>query len=477
MHLLYLNRLLLYFLISFLYLSLSPNHSLLLEGRKIVTLNKQQPVHVINPIQSEITNNSYKYKLLRKLNFLFFKKNENKYEMKNLENVPLFVVTNEFDEAILSFNVDYNKDEKESKKKNEKRENKVNVKPNLDTNSSYNHRNDSHEEHSISCGDNQHDYTFFEKSDHNKEELFPLIKFNQNRRREINLDNVHNYNTFGIFFFDLKTAEAYKDDILHLYNKNLKEKKNNKLFFGTKIKLTNLKYFLQLKDSHSSRIDFVLIPHYNQLQHVLKNKKVFYGTPVYYINKIILHKSVIKKSFYELFFPHNLKKKVQVELYPSVFLTYTLQRADGQSLKELNDGTKEYKLIDRDTLIIQLETKDGKKYIPIFFSFEQAYQFYKIFLDNFKSHFHEYCLPKPNISLNSFENLLTMLKMANENKIHPFYNIFFVPMTTSYDDKLIDKETNIFIFYAKKLFQRINYDLFRSFRKNMNYLISDYLYD
>ncbi|ANQ06709.1 Uncharacterized protein PCOAH_00011830 [Plasmodium coatneyi] len=470
MHLPPLNSLLLRCLIIFLYLSGSPNRGVQLEGRKIVAPRRQSPVHVINPIKGQITHHSGNFKFLRKLNFIFFKKKENKYEMKNLENVPLFVVTNEFDDAILSFSVDYNRGEKAGPTTGRQAEEEIEKHVGKEKSGDAPHNGDalpsdianSREEHPPTHGDNQSDDLTVEKSGREGEELFPLLKVNQKKRREINLKNIHNNNAVGIFFFDVKTAEAYRDDILHLFNKNLKEKKNNKLFFGSKIKLTNLKYFLELKDSHRNTIDFVLVPHYDQLQHILKNKKVFYGTPVYYINKVPLHKSAIKKRFYELFFFQSLKKDIRVELYPNVFLTYTLDRSSD----------------DRTSLIIQLETPDKKKYVPIFFSYEQANQFYKIFLDKFKGHFYEYCLPSPRINLNSFENLLVLLKMANEGKVHPFYNIFFVPMGSSpYEEKLSAQTTNVFSFYAKKLFQRINYDLFRSFRKNLNYLISDYLYD
>ncbi|CAA9986960.1 conserved Plasmodium protein, unknown function [Plasmodium knowlesi strain H] len=471
MHLLPLNSLLLRCLIIFLYLIGPPNQGVQLEGRKIVAHKRQSPVHVINPIKGQITHHSGNFKSLRKLKFIFFKKKENKYEMKNLENVALFVVTNEFDDAILSFNVDYNRGEKggpagrqaeEEIEKHVEKEKSGDIPPNGDGDATPSNVTNSGEGSPPAQGDNQSDDVTLEQNGRQGEELFPLLKVNQNKRREINLKNIHNNNAVGIFFFDLKTAEAYRDDILHLFNKNLKEKKNNKLFFGSKIKLTNLKYFMELKGSHKNTIDFVLVPHYDQLQHVLKNKKVFYGTPVYYINKVTLHKSAIKKRFYELFFFDSLKKDVRVELYPNVFLTYTMDRSSE----------------DHVSLIIQLETLDKKKYVPIFFSYEQANQFYKIFLDKYKSHFYEYCLPPARINLNSFENLLVLLKMANEEKVHPFYNIFFVPMGISpYEEKLSAQRTNVFSFYTKKLFQRINYDLFRSFRKNLNYLIADYLYD
>ncbi|EUD66951.1 hypothetical protein C922_02535 [Plasmodium inui San Antonio 1] len=475
MHFPPLNSLLLRCLIIFLYLSGSPNGGVQLAGRKIVAHKRQPPLHIINPIKGDITHHSGNFKLLRKLKFIFFKKKENKYEMKNLENVPLFVVTNEFDDAILSFSLDYNRGERggqTGRQEEEEIENHVEKQKSGDATTSGDasngggpppsHTANSREGPPPAHGDNQRDDVTLDKNGREGEELFPLLKVNQNKRREINLKNIHNNNAVGIFFFDLKTAEAYRDDILHLFNKKLKEKKNNKLFFGSKIKLTNLKHFLDLKNSHSNTIDFVLVPHYEQLQHVLKNKKVFYGTPVYYINKVTLHKSAIKKRFYEVFFSKTLKKDVRVELYPNVFLTYTL------------DGSSD----DRASLIIQLETPDKKKYVPIFFSYEQANQFYKIFLDKFKGHFHEYCLPTPRINLNSFENLLILLKMANEEKVHPFYNIFFVPMGSSpYEEKLSAQRVNVFSFYTKKLFQRINYDLFRSFRKNLNYLIADYLYD
>ncbi|KNA01101.1 hypothetical protein PVNG_02554 [Plasmodium vivax North Korean] len=477
MHLPPLKRLLPRCLIILLYLSGSPHRGVQLEGRKIGAPQRQAPVHVINPIKGEITRHSGNLKLLKKLNFIFFKKKENKYEMKNLENVPLFVVTNEFDEAILSFSLDYSRGEPTGRQAEEEIEKHVGKEKSgeVPTNGEALPKGEAPPSDAPPSnaanprggppparGDNQQDDVTLEKNGREGTELFPLLKVNQNKRREINLKNIQNNDAVGIFFFDLKTAEAYRDDILHLFNKNLKEKKNNKLFFGSKIKSTNLKHFLELKDSHSNTIDFVLVPHYDQLQHVLKNKKVFYGTPVYYINRVTLQRSAIKKRFYELFFRQSLKKDIRVELYPNVFLTYTL---DGS-----NDG--------RASLIIQLETRDKKKYVPIFFSYEQASQFYKIFLDKFKGHFHEYCLPSPSIKLNSFENLLALLKMANEGKVHPFYNIFFVPMGSSpYEEKLPAERTNLLSFYTKKLFQRINYDLFRSFRKNLNYLIADYLYD
>ncbi|KJP89107.1 hypothetical protein AK88_01193 [Plasmodium fragile] len=486
MHLPPVHSLLLKCLIIFLYLSVSPNPGVQLQGRKIVAHKGQWPVHVINPMKGDMTHQFGNFKLFRKLNFIFFKNSANKYEMKNLENVPLFVVTNEFDDAILSFSLDYNRGERggpAGRQAEEEIEKHVGGQSRGDATPSDTHPGDnattngdtttnsdaspsdtanSAERPPAAHGDNQSDDVTLEKNGHEGEDLFPLLKINQNKRKEINLKNIHNNNAVGIFFFDMKTAEAYKDDILHLFNKNLKDKKNNKLFFGSKIKLTNLKHFLELKDSHSNTIDFVLVPHYDQLQHVLKNKKVFYGTPVYYINKVTLHKSSIKKGFYELFFFQSLKKDVRVELYPNVFLTYTLDESSDDSA----------------SLTIQLETLDKKKYVPIFFSYEQANEFYKIFLEKFKGHFHEYCLPTPRINLNSFENLLTLLKMANEKKVHPFYNIFFVPMGSSpYEEKLSKQKTNIFSFYTKKLFQRINYDLFRSFRKNLNYLINDYLYD
>ncbi|CRG98951.1 conserved Plasmodium protein, unknown function [Plasmodium relictum] len=387
-------------------------------NKKIVALSN----HIkLTPIKNELY--SKKHKLLKKLNFIFEKKKKNKYELKNLENIPLFVITNEFDEIILSFNLD-----DENKKKEKKR------------NINFNENNDY----------------LYDIIWENDTFLFPLIKNKEKSRKEINLDKIHNNNCIGIFFFDLKTAEAYKDDILYLFNKNLKEKKKNKLFFGSKIKLTNLEHFFKIKNSYKNKIDFILIPSYSELQNVLKNKNIFFGTPIYYINKINLHKSYIKKNFYELFYK-NLKKETRIELSPNIFITYTIEKDEKYN-----------------SLIIQLET-ENKKYIPVFFSYEQAVNFYKIFLKHFKNNFHDYCLPKPHVILYSFENLLILSKIANDKNIN-FYNIFFIPNDISFYQNLYSHNYNIFTFYIKKFFQKINYDLFRSFRKNLNYLISDYIY-
>ncbi|SPJ08774.1 conserved Plasmodium protein, unknown function [Plasmodium sp. DRC-Itaito] len=273
--------------------------------------------------------------------------------------------------------------------------------------------------------------------------------------------------------------------------------------------LTNLSYFMKIKNMYKSKINFILIPNYEQLQNVLKNKKVFYGTPIYYINKIKLRKSILKKKFFHLFY-NDLEKKKKVELYPNVYLTYTIEvTKDGKNNKynekeenhmknnpnnnnnkKKNDNNDNYHNNNKNdnsinnynndnekTLIIQIETKDQKKYIPIFFSYEQASQFYNIFLKHFQSNFTEYCLPKPNIILNSFENLITALKYSNYKKLTNFHNIFFMPTNVSYDENVYDPKKNFFTFCMKKIFQKINYDLFRSFRKNLNYLISDYIYD
>ncbi|CRG93187.1 conserved Plasmodium protein, unknown function [Plasmodium gallinaceum] len=389
-------------------------------SKKIIALNN----HVkLIPIKNELY--AKKYKVLKKLNFIFKKKNKNKYELKNLENIPLFVITNEFDEIILSFNLDDENEKKEKKRKIDFNENS--------------------------------DYLYdivWERDTF----LFPLIKNKEKRRKEINLDNIHNNNCISIFFFDMKTAEAYKDDILYLFSKNLMEKKKNKLFFGSKIKLTNLEYFFKIKNSYKSKIDFVLIPNYKELQNVLKNKNIFYGTPIYYINRIKLHKSFIKKNFYELFYK-NLKKETKIELSPNIFITYTIEQEEKSN-----------------SLIIQLET-ENKKYIPIFFSYKQAIHFYNIFLKYFKNNFTDYCLPKPHIVLNSFENILILSKFANDKKIDKFYNLFFIPNDFSFYENLCSNNYNAFTFYIKKFFQKINYDLFRSFRKNLNYLISDYIYE
>ncbi|SCM01162.1 conserved Plasmodium protein, unknown function [Plasmodium chabaudi chabaudi] len=413
-------------------------------NKKIITLKKN--AHILNPIKKEIPRNWKKNSVLNKINFIFYRK-KNQYEMKNLENIPLFVVTNKFDEVILSFDPDYGTDDQAGKNTNTQ---------------------------SVEYSNTELDHNLNEDivlENYNNSLLFPVIKKNEQVRKEIDLNKIHNNDCIGIFFFDLKTAEAYKDDIANLYNKNLKD--NNKVFFGSKVKFTNLDYFLKLKKSLSSKVDFVLIPNYNELQNVLKNKKIFYGTPIYYINKITLRKSTIKKTFYELFFRTNLKK-VKVELYPNIFITYTIKEEyekEGQETeKEIDKGEKKL------SLYIQLETLDKKKYIPIFFSYEHAYYFYKLFIANFKSHFTQYILPKPQIILNSFESLLMLLNMANDNKLKEFHNLFFVPTSHMYDETLYSTQTNVFTFYFNKFVQKIKYDLFRSFRKNLNYLISDYLY-
>ncbi|SBS81225.1 conserved Plasmodium protein, unknown function [Plasmodium ovale curtisi] len=428
----------------------------LVASKRVVTLHKR--AHI-----SAFKNDVYvakKYNILRKVNFLFSKKESNKYEMKNLENVPLFVVTNQFDEAILSFDVDYEQ-EGENNKKREKKENII--------------LRSAHYKDDVEENNNNAHNDIVLQNDSNL--LFPNIENNEMARKQIDLDKIQENKCIGIFFFDIKTAEAYKDDILYLFNKNLKEKKNNKLFFGSKIKLTNLEYFLKIRNKYNTKIDFVLIPHYNELQNVLQNKKVFYGTPIYYINKIKLRKSFLKKSFYDLFFRKNGKREGTVELYPNVFVTYSIEGEKPSRGKQQSEtGTPTGMAYENNPmLIIHLQTKDKKKYVPIFFSYEHAYNFYRLFLKHFKDNFFEYCLPKPHIVLNSLENLLTLLKLSNENKFSQFHNIFFLPMDTSHDNFSPD-QTNIFVFYAKKLFQRVNYDLFRSFRKNLNYLISDYLH-
>ncbi|SCO59385.1 conserved Plasmodium protein, unknown function [Plasmodium berghei] len=431
------------FLTSFLWAILN---LLFVWNKKIITLKKN--AHILNPIKKEISLNWKKNNVLNKINFIFYKK-KNEYEIKNLENVPLFVVTNKFDEVILSFDPDYG----------------------IDNQAGKNTTTQSIEYNNTEFNQNLYDDIILEN--YNNSLLFPIIKKNEQVRKEIDLNKIHNNDCIGIFFFDLKTAEAYKDDIAHLYNKNLKDKNNDKLFFGSKVKFTNLDYFLKLKKSLSSKVDFVLVPNYNELQNVLKNKKVFYGTPIYYINKITLRKSTIKKTFYELFFRKNLKK-VKVELYPNTFITYTIKEAYEKEGPETENHTNkdEKKLY----LYIQLETLDKKKYIPIFFSYEHAYYFYKLFIASFKGHFTEYILPKPQIILNSFESLLMLLNMANDNKLKEFHNLFFVPTSHMYDEKLYSTQTSVFTFYVNKIFQKIKYDLFRSFRKNLNYLISDYLY-
>ncbi|VWU48501.1 conserved protein, unknown function [Hepatocystis sp. ex Piliocolobus tephrosceles] len=439
-------------------------------------------LHII-PVKNDI-NVLKKHNIFwRKLNFIFSKKKKEKYVIKNLEAIPLFVITNEFDQVIISFNLDYNKNE--SKKKHIiLNNNELNISKSESNNvSDRKSNNDSSDSDSDVLV--QHDNNL----------LFSTITYKEERKKEINLNKIHDNNCISIFFLDSKTAEAYKDDILHLYNKNLKEKKNDKLFFGSKVKNTNLKHFLKIKKVYNDKIDFVLVPNYNELQHVLKNKKIFYGTPIYYINKIKLQKSVIKQKFYQLFFRNQLAKQIKMEIYPGIYMTYTIEEEEQENAKEReieksktinhNKGHKQndeqyYDKQDgqkKDSfLIIQLKADDGKKYIPIFFSYEDAHNFYNLFLKHFSNNFFQYCLPKPYIALNSFENLLRLLKMANNNKIQNFHNLFFIPTSDSYFDKLDSNETNYFVFYAKKIYQKINYDLFRSFRKNLNYLISDYLY-
>ncbi|KAI4840053.1 hypothetical protein MKS88_001409 [Plasmodium brasilianum] len=468
----------------------------LVRSKRVVVLYDH--VHIISPMRKEILHITKKHKLIRKLNFIFPKKEKNRYEMKNLENIPLYVVTNEFDEVILSFNWDYGSDEITKSQKKESDAYHCSDEQGVNYNGGGSSSSNSSNSSSSSSNNFQYDVVCPEKE--NSDLLFPVVKYNEKSREEINLNKIHNNNCVGIFFFDVKTAEAYRDDIVHLFNKNLKEKKKNKLFFGSKIKPTNLEYFQKIKNSYNLKIDFILIPHYNELQNILKNKKVFYGTPIYYINKIRLYKSPIKKYFYQFFFHKNLKNdvKVKVELYPNVFITCTIEdgndvtgEGDDKVITEngstTNDSTIKEKKKKKERegkekkndpfLIIQLETSDKKKYVPIFFSYDQAYNFYKIFLKYYKNHFFEYCLPKPDIILNSFENLQYLLKMANDKKLKQYHNIFFVPMSTSYNDNIYSNQMNVFLFYLKKIFQKINYDLFRSFRKNLNYLIEDYLYE
>ncbi|SOV76424.1 conserved Plasmodium protein, unknown function [Plasmodium reichenowi] len=426
------------------------------KSKKIFSSDKQCPHKIYPPINKDlfnIKNNGYRF--LRKVNFLFFKGKKNDYEMKNLENVPLFAVTNEFDEIILSFHFNNNNN-------------------NNNNNNLYNNEKEFFDKH-------------IKLSNEENKLLFPMVLYNDEYRSQINVNEIYDpTNSVAIFFFDLKTAEAYRDDILYLYNKNLKEeKKTNTPFFGSKIMLTNLSYFMKIKNKYKSKINFILIPNYEQLQNVLKNKKVFYGTPIYYINKIKLRKSIIKKKFFHFFY-NDFEKKKKVQLYPNVYLTYTVEVTKDEKINKFNEKEGNHMKNDRnnnnnndneETLIIQIETKDQKKYIPIFFSYEQASQFYNIFLKHFQNNFTEYCLPKPNIILNSFENLITALKYSNYKKLTNFHNIFFMPTNVSYDEDVYDPKKNYFTFCMKKIFQKINYDLFRSFRKNLNYLISDYIYE
>ncbi|SOV11327.1 conserved Plasmodium protein, unknown function [Plasmodium gaboni] len=463
-----------------------------IKTKKILSSEKQCPHKIYPPINKElfnIKNNGYRF--LRKVNFLFFKGKKSDYEMRNLENVPLFAVTNEFDEIILSFHFNNN------------------------INNSNNNNNNNNNSNNNSNNLYVNEKEFFDKhiklSNEENKLLFPMVLYNDEYRSQINVNEIYDpTNSVAIFFFDLKTAEAYRDDILYLYNKNLKEeKKTNTPFFGSKIMLTNLSYFMKIKNMYKSKINFILIPNYEQLQNVLKNKKVFYGTPIYYINKIKLRKSILKKKFFHLFY-NDLEKTKRVQLYPNVYLTYTIEvtknekinksdEKEGNHMKDNSnnkndDHTNDHNNNDHnnnhnnnhnhnnnndndETLIIQIETKDQKKYIPIFFSYEQASQFYNIFLKHFQNNFTEYCLPKPNIILNSFENLITALKYSNYKKLTNFHNIFFMPTNVSYDEDVYAPKKSFFTFCMKKIFQKINYDLFRSFRKNLNYLISDYIYD
>lgn len=426
--------------------------------------------------------------------FLYPQKKKKQYEVKNLENIPMYVVTNEFDQMIISFNFDDKQEQEHEQEQEDKQNNK--------------HHNKQYDGQSEMEALSRSNDMYDEKKHSEKEEndwpelktnnllLFPqIIKKNREKRREdIDFRKIQNNNSVAIFFFDRKTAEAYKDDILHLFNKNLKEKRN-KLFFGSKIKFTTLQKFLEIKKKHKNKIDFVLIPSYKELQNVLKYKNNFYGTPIYYINKIKLQKSFIKKFYYDLLDKNDKQTELlqtRVKIGPELFLTCTVMEQDGQKKEKIIDsGNCHDALVAVDVkgkkqnrnryLIIQIES-GNKKYVPIFFSYEQANNFYNTFWKYFNKHFKQYCLPKPYIVLDSLENILTLVKLANEkHNAFPFFHIFFVPHEEHNNDDIekkisaanrIKEKRNFWSFYVNKFFQKLNYDFFRAFRKNLNFFLT-----
>lgn len=447
---------------------------------------------------SSYRNNRNHYTFRFHYSFLYPQKKKKQYEVKNLENIPVYVVTNEFDQMIISFNFE---DKPEQEQDQEQTQDQIQEQEDIQYNKQYNKQNETKTQ-------NHSNDIYVEKKYSEKEEndwpelkinnllLFPqIIKNNREKKREeIDLRKIQNNNSVAIFFFDRKTAEAYKEDILHLFNKNLKEKRK-KLFFGSKVKFTTLQKFLEIKKKQKNKIDFVLIPSYKELQNVLKYKNSFYGTPIYYINKIKLQKSFIKKLYYDIFDKNDKQNQLlqtKVKIGPDVFLTCTVMEQDEQkNHKKINDENcnslvaadiKGKKSNRNRYLIIQIET-GNKTYIPIFFSYEQANHFYNIFWEHFNKHFKEYCFPKPYIVLDSFENILTLVKLANEKtNAFPFFDIFFVPHEEYNNDDIhkkinttneLKEKRNFWNLYVNRFLQKLNYDFFRAFRKNLNFFLTN----